>query len=77
MRFKNIVPLSEFKKRSNPHLVDLEYGEEPLLITLHGKGAFVAQNIDAYLRLDELAEMARHHQALDETIRHMEERGAD
>jgi prevent-host-death family protein len=46
-----IIPISEFKLRHRELLEKLIRDEEPLLITVRGRGAFVVQLPDVYNRL--------------------------
>lgn len=73
MRLANLIPLSVFKKRTMECLVDIDRTNEPLVITLHGRGAFIVHRIDSYLRIEELADQAQQQFALDSVFQRVEE----
>lgn len=75
IRFQTIIPVSLFKKNSKEYLSRLEHDFGPLLLTVHGRGAFVIEHINAYMRISELADEAAHHAAFSEMLRRGSEVG--
>jgi prevent-host-death family protein len=56
MRLREVIPISELRKRQAEVLAALEQG--PTILTQHGKGAAVLLSLDAYNRLlDELEDL--------------------
>src|SRR5574337_1880977 len=49
MRIREVIPISELRKRQAEVLAALEKG--PAILTQHGKGAAVLLSLDAYNRL--------------------------
>jgi prevent-host-death family protein len=49
MRVREVIPISELRKRQAEVLASLEKG--PAILTQHGKGAAVLLSLDAYNRL--------------------------
>jgi len=43
---RNIIPLSEFRKRASDLLTALGVSPDPLVITLHGRGVCVVQSLE-------------------------------
>lgn len=72
-QLKTIIPLSLFKKNTNEYLSLLELGEEALMLTIHGRGAFVVQGINSFMHLKELADLARHQSAMNEMFERMQQ----
>jgi len=68
MKFSRIMPLSEFKKSTNTCIADIKRFDQPVLITQHGRGAFVVHDIESYKRLEELAEIACQNQAIHSAL---------
>ena len=72
VQFCRIIPVSLFKKETKVHLSILEEANNPLLLTLHGHGAFVVQHLNSYMHIAELADMACHQAALDSALANIE-----
>ena len=54
-----IIPLSLFKKSTEKYLDELKNSAGPLVVTLHGRGAFVVQTIEVYSLIEQWAEYAQ------------------
>ena len=61
MRVREVIPISELRKRQASVLAALEKG--PAILTQHGKGAAVLLSLDAYTRL--LEELEDLYDAMD------------
>ena len=72
--FKTIIPVSAFKKDTQQYLSLLQMAEEALMLTLHGRGAFVVMHVNSYMQFRELAQMGQHQGALDQALDHISER---
>lgn len=70
--FEDIIPISLFKKETKEYLLKIELSGAPLLLTLHGRGAFVLQHVNAFMHTNELAETGRHSLALNGMLDRME-----
>jgi prevent-host-death family protein len=56
MRVREVIPISELRKRQAEVLAEIEKG--PTILTQHGKGAAVLMSFDAYNRmLEELEDL--------------------
>jgi prevent-host-death family protein len=71
-QFADIIPISLFKKDTSEYLSKVELTDSPILITLHGRGAFVLQHVNSFMRSNELAEMGRHSLALNGMLDRMQ-----
>lgn len=70
--FTDIIPISLFKKDTAEYLSKAELTDAPILITRHGRGAFVLQHVNSFMRTNELAEMGRHSVALNGMLDRMQ-----
>ena len=64
-QIRTIIPVSVFKKSTQEFLSRIELMNEPLMLTLYGRGAFVVQHINSYINLTELASLALHQRAVE------------
>jgi len=64
-KFKSIIPISLFKRDTKEYLFSLETSGGPILLTVHGRGAFVVEHLNSYMRIAELAEIAMHEGAIN------------
>lgn len=71
--FQCIIPISLFKRDTQEYLTRLETLPGPILLTIHGRGALVVDNLNSYLRNAELAEFARQDKALSAVLSRMQE----
>lgn len=71
IQFQTIIPVSLFKKDTKEYLTRLEVMNGPILLTIHGRGAFVMEHINSYMHLAQLAEIAQHQRAVDDVIMKM------
>ena len=60
IQFDEIIPVSLFKKNTKEYLSRIEFKSAPLLLTLHGRGAFVLTTVNSYMQMSELAYAGRH-----------------
>ena len=63
--FRDIIPVSLFKKDTKEYLTKVEVMGGSILLTLHGRGAFVLQHVNTFMQTSELAEMGRHSLAVN------------
>jgi prevent-host-death family protein len=71
-QFEDIIPISLFKKDTKEYLSKAEITGAPILLTLHGRGAFVLLHINSFMRNNELAEMGRHSLGLNGMLERMQ-----
>ena len=57
-QIRTILPLSSLKKRTDEFISLLQTTEQALLLTKHGRGAFVVMNIEYYTNLAGMAQLA-------------------
>ena len=72
--FSAIVAVSAFKKSTREYLSKIEFSGAPLLLTLNGGGAFVLQDMNSFMRSNELAEMGRHSLAMNGMLDRLQEK---
>ncbi len=72
-QIKTIIPLSLFKKNAKEYLLQAESGLEPIMLTLHGRGAFVIQTVDSFNNMNELAEFAVQQNSVAEALRRVDD----
>lgn len=72
IKFREIIPISLFKKNTAEYLSKLELLEGPILLTVHGRGAIVMHEINSYMNIAELADMACHKQSVEAMIDKLE-----
>ena len=59
-QFEDIIPISLFKQNTKEYLSRVELKGAPLLLTLHGRGAFVLMPVNSFMHINELADAGRH-----------------
>ena len=64
VQFEAIIPVSLFKRDTKEYLIKLEMQRNPILLTVHGRGAFVLEHVNSYMRIAELAEAGAHERAV-------------
>lgn len=70
---RTIIPLAEFKSNIKHWLDYIGQSHDPLVVTRHGRGAFVVQRVDSYAGMAEMATEARHQLALQDALRDLDE----
>ena len=68
IHFQSVIPVSLFKKDTKEYLIRLEATSGPIMLTVHGRGVFVLEHLNSYMRLAELADLAIHQRALDSVL---------
>ena len=71
IHFQSVIPVSLFKKDSKEYLTRLEVMSGPIMLTVHGRGVFVLEHLNSYMRLAELADVAIHQRTLDSVLDRM------
>ena len=67
IQIQTIIPVSLFKKDTKEYLTRLQTVDQAIMLTIHGRGAFVIQDVNSFMRLAELAELARFDLAIDQS----------
>lgn len=53
--YRNIIPVSAFKRSTQQYIYGLEVFEGPILLTVHGRGAVVVEHMKSYERMLEMS----------------------
>lgn len=67
-KFDSIIPLSYFKQHSTELLGELQFKQQTIILTRHGKGVVVLQDLESFQNMARLAEQAAQMAALEQTL---------
>ena len=73
--FESITAISKFKNNPKKYLQMFRQGSGPIILTMHGEGVLVLQDIDSFQHMSKMADRALQDLALNSTLEKIEREG--